>query len=459
MPVTTFVAQAFAILHGSTTLLYLTILAIVDRLKKPYARADHEALRQAYHDLWNLETSKHQHSFVEANGLQLHYLSNNDTQRAPNLVILLHGFPDSAHVFDNVLASRRLASTDSKLVALGLPGYGGSDTPKDFGAESMLNAIIEAIIELKKRHLDSESQTSNGQCILLGHDWGGAIAFRIAAETERLVDRVVVLNSMHLPHAKARLSSQVSKCNNALAQWRQDPLKSLQKGWQELQPVKNQLMKSSYIFMFNLPYPLQLLSTALDFLVNYCHRQIAPTKRRLHVISAASNGPSEAEATSRNPEGQTYGPSVLYRAKADPPGDWLQRIRIYREGLATRSWKPSEAVLPYIPTEEEASKSQTKAGKLRYPMTIVFGLDDLAFDIRIALDGIEDFFVSQDEGGGRRSHVVRLKGQGHWFFTQPQGAVVLERVLFALLEKSDVGGLESDLAREVDQGGVDVETY
>lgn len=113
-------------------------------------------------------------------------------------MILLHGFPDSAHVFDNLLASRRLASTDSKLVALGLPGYGGSDTPKDFGAESMLNAIIVAIAELKKRHLDPESSTDNGQCILLGHDWGGAIAFRIAAETERLVDRVVVLNSMHV---------------------------------------------------------------------------------------------------------------------------------------------------------------------------------------------------------------------------------------------------------------------
>ncbi|KAI7199657.1 hypothetical protein D0869_10377 [Hortaea werneckii] len=459
MPVTTLIAQAFAILHGSTTLLYLTILAIINRLKKPYARVDHEALRQAYHDLWNLETSKHHHSFVEANGLQLHCLSNNDTQRAPNLVILLHGFPDSAHVFDNLLASRRLANTDSKLVAVGLPGYGGSDTPKNFGAESMLNAIIEAVGELKKRHLDSEIQPGNEQCILLGHDWGGAIAFRIAAETERLVDRVVVLNSMHLPHAKARLSSQVSKCNDSLAQWRQDPLNSLQKGWQELQPVKNQLMKSSYILMFNLPYPLQLLSTGLNFLVNYCHRQIAPTKRRLHVISAASNGPSEAEATSRNPEGQTYGPSVLRRAKTIPPGDWLQRIRIYREGLATRSWKPCEAILPYIPTKEGTSKSQRRAGKLRYPTTIVFGLDDLAFDIRIALDGIEDFFVSQDEVGGRRSHVVRLKGQGHWVFTQPQGAVVLERVLFALLEKGDGGSLESDLAREVDKGGVDIETY
>ncbi|GAB1744181.1 hypothetical protein NU219Hw_g1337t1 [Hortaea werneckii] len=459
MPVTTFIAQAFAILHGSTTLLYLTILAFINRLRKPYTRADHGTWRQAYHDLWNLENSKHNHSFVAANGLQLHYLSNNDNNRAQNLVILLHGFPDSAHVFDNLLASRRLASTDSKLVALGLPGYGGSDTPKDFGAVSMLNAIVEAIVELKKRHLDSDSQSGNGQCILLGHDWGGAIAFRIAAETERLVDRVVVLNSMHLPHAKARLSSQVSMCNNSFSQWRQEPLNSLQKGWQELQPMKNQLMKSSYIFMFNLPYPLQLLSTALDFLVNYCHRQIAPTKRRLHVICAASNGPSEAEATSRNAEGQTYGPSILRRAKANPPGDWLQRIRIYREGLATRSWKPCEAILPYIPAKEETSNSPRKAGKLRYPTTIVFGLDDLAFDIRIALDGIEDFFVSKDEIGGRRSHVVRLKGQGHWFFTQPQGAVVLERVLFALLEKSEGGSLEIDLAREVDQGGMDVRVY
>ena len=210
--------------------------------------------------------------------------------------------------------------------------------------------------------------------------------------------------------------------------------------------------------MFNLPYPLQLLSTALDFLVNYCHRQIAPTKRRIPVITAASNGPSEAEATSRNPEGQTYGPAVLRRAKADPPGDWLQRIRIYREGLANRSWKPCEAVLPYIPTKEAPNPAR-KAGKLRYPTTIVFGLDDLAFDIRIALDGIEDYFVSQDEFGGRRSHVVRLKGQGHWFFTQPQGAVVLERVLFSFLEKSDGGSLESDLAREIDQGGMDVEEY
>lgn len=83
-------------------------------------------------------------------------------------------------------------------MALGLPGYGGSDTPKDFGAESMSNAIAGAIIELKKRHLHSGNQPDHGQCILLGHDWGGAIAFRIAAETERLVDRVVVLNSMHV---------------------------------------------------------------------------------------------------------------------------------------------------------------------------------------------------------------------------------------------------------------------
>ena len=46
MAVTAFVAQALAILHGSTTLVYLTILALVNRLRKPYPRADHEIVRQ-----------------------------------------------------------------------------------------------------------------------------------------------------------------------------------------------------------------------------------------------------------------------------------------------------------------------------------------------------------------------------------------------------------------------------
>jgi len=82
-------------------------------------------------------------------------------------------------------------------VSLDLPGYGGSDSPTHYGTNEVLNVIVEAIVELKRLHLRSESEQS-GHCILIGHDWGGAIAYRIAAETKSLVDRVVILNSIHV---------------------------------------------------------------------------------------------------------------------------------------------------------------------------------------------------------------------------------------------------------------------
>lgn len=59
----------------------------------------------------------------------------------------------------------------------------------------MLNAIASAIVALKKQYLGSNSK---GRCILVGHDWGGVIAFRIAAETDGLVDHVVTINSLYV---------------------------------------------------------------------------------------------------------------------------------------------------------------------------------------------------------------------------------------------------------------------
>lgn len=96
-------------------------------------------------------------------------------------------------MFDKLLNSTNLAAHNVKLVALSLPGYGGSDSPKDFGPDIVLNALTEVIAELRQQYAEK-----GGQTILLGHDWGGAIAFRIAAETHGLVDRVVVLNSLHV---------------------------------------------------------------------------------------------------------------------------------------------------------------------------------------------------------------------------------------------------------------------
>lgn len=117
------------------------------------------------------------------------------------MILFLHGFPDSGHLFARQLRSDW--ATKAKLVALDLPGCGGSDSIPSYGPNIVLNLIAEAMILLKQRYLGQRGgpttrAASNSRCILVGHDWGGVVAFRLAAETNDLVDHVVTLNSLYV---------------------------------------------------------------------------------------------------------------------------------------------------------------------------------------------------------------------------------------------------------------------
>jgi len=115
-------------------------------------------------------------------------------------VIFLHGFPDSAYLWDDTLKSS--LGQSAKLIALDLPGCGGSDSLAKYGADELLNAIAEAIVLLRQQygHSLTEKVTvdSRPRCILVGHDWGGIITSRIAAEAPGLVDRAIIMNSTHV---------------------------------------------------------------------------------------------------------------------------------------------------------------------------------------------------------------------------------------------------------------------
>jgi pimeloyl-ACP methyl ester carboxylesterase len=140
--------------------------------------------------------SQFQHEFVKlASGLQLHYLSCRSLFQSRHLVIFVHGFPDSCHIFSSYLSSAGLQSTNATLVSLDLPGCEGSDGLPGYGPDEVLNAIAEAIALLKARYCGKDA---NGNCILVGHDWGGIIASRLVAETCGLVDRVVMVNSVYV---------------------------------------------------------------------------------------------------------------------------------------------------------------------------------------------------------------------------------------------------------------------
>lgn len=100
-------------------------------------------------------------------------------------VMLLHGFPEGAFVWDELMA--RLAPL--RCVAPNLRGYAGSSAPadvKDYRARHLVADVVAAI-EALGAPLD----------VLVAHDWGGAVAWNLAAQRPELLRRLVMINSPH----------------------------------------------------------------------------------------------------------------------------------------------------------------------------------------------------------------------------------------------------------------------
>jgi pimeloyl-ACP methyl ester carboxylesterase len=103
------------------------------------------------------------------------------------LALLLHGFPECAQSWRYQIEP--LAALGYRVWAPNLRGYGNTDRPKGVAAYSMekLESDISDLID----------QSGAKSVLLVGHDWGGAIAWNYAVHGTRPIDRLVVLNSPH----------------------------------------------------------------------------------------------------------------------------------------------------------------------------------------------------------------------------------------------------------------------
>lgn len=120
--------------------------------------------------------------FIEANGIQIHYL----TEGEGPLLLLLHGFPQTSHVWRKYLSS---FSKRYKVVAPDLRGYGQSDKPQDV-EKYKPSVLYQDIVDLIKA-LGYE------KAAIVGHDWGGVIAWRTVMERPDVVERLVIINAPH----------------------------------------------------------------------------------------------------------------------------------------------------------------------------------------------------------------------------------------------------------------------
>jgi len=103
------------------------------------------------------------------------------------LIVFLHGFPEAAFVWDELLAH---FGDRYRCVAPNLRGFGPSSAPKEPEAYRVkhLMSDLDALI----------AQLGGGPlAALVAHDWGGAVAWTYAALRPAQIERLVIINSPH----------------------------------------------------------------------------------------------------------------------------------------------------------------------------------------------------------------------------------------------------------------------
>jgi pimeloyl-ACP methyl ester carboxylesterase len=121
------------------------------------------------------------HRNIDTNGIRLHVAEAG----AGPLVILLHGFPEFWWSWRHQLVA--LADAGYHAVAPDLRGYGASDKPpRGYDAPTLAADVAGIVRALGER-----------DAIIVGHDWGGHLAWSIAALHPSVVRRIMVLSIPH----------------------------------------------------------------------------------------------------------------------------------------------------------------------------------------------------------------------------------------------------------------------
>ena len=116
-------------------------------------------------------------------GVRLHYVERGSGP----LVLLLHGFPDFWYGWRAQLGA--LADAGFRAVAVDLRGYNLSQRPTriaDYAIDRLAGDVAALAAAL-----------GGGRAHIVGHDWGGAIAWRVAMRHPEAVNRLAILNAPH----------------------------------------------------------------------------------------------------------------------------------------------------------------------------------------------------------------------------------------------------------------------
>jgi len=137
-------------------------------------------------------------------------------------VVLLHGFPEFSYAWRRQMAP--LAAAGLRVLAPDMRGYGRSEKPSGLRAYA-LDALAADVVGL-----------AEGPLRVVGHDWGGVVAWHVAARHPARVERLVIANAPH-PAVWAGIVAR----------------------------RPSQFLKSTYVGFFQIPWAPERLLRANDF--------------------------------------------------------------------------------------------------------------------------------------------------------------------------------------------------
>ncbi len=128
-------------------------------------------------DVWD----RVEHHFAKNGDVKIHYV----TLGKGKPVLFIHGFPDIWYSWRHQMDT---LSPNYLTAAMDLRGYNKSDQP-----EGVEHYVLSNILE----DVDKVVDALGGKVTLVGHDWGGAIAWQYAMAHQDKLERLVILNLTH----------------------------------------------------------------------------------------------------------------------------------------------------------------------------------------------------------------------------------------------------------------------
>jgi pimeloyl-ACP methyl ester carboxylesterase len=167
-----------------------------------------------------LESSQTRH-FIQVNGVRLRYVESG----IGTPIVFLHGFPDFSYSWRRQLPY--LSAAGFRCLAPDMRGFNESDKPKhvrDYRVDVLVDDVAEFI-----------EKVAGGTAHVVGHDWGGIIAWYLAMRQPARIRKLVIINAPHPTRY----------------------LQELRRG--------AQLLRSFYVGFFQLPYIPELLLSSFHF--------------------------------------------------------------------------------------------------------------------------------------------------------------------------------------------------